>query len=154
MIDFTRFGEDDEVAPTVGIQEAGVISDRKSNFHSQSYLSKSRTGNPGGNRDIFQLFTRLLLTMKYSSITVCERSIKELRMPKTLAANKPVRSFRLSYEGVHQLKDLARTMGRSESDVLEVALDRMYREEIRYNRRVREGEDPEREYKIKPERED
>jgi hypothetical protein len=60
-------------------------------------------------------------------------------MPKTNSANKPVRSFRLSYEGVHQLRSMATFMGRSESDVIEVALDRMYREEIRYNRMLREG---------------
>ena len=75
-------------------------------------------------------------------------------MPKTHSANKPVRSFRLSSEGVHQLKDLARAMGRSESDVIEVALDRMYREEMRYNRRVRDGEDPESGYRVKPDGED
>jgi len=34
---------------------------------------------------------------------------------------------------------MASVMGRSESDVIEVALDRMYREEIRYNRVLREG---------------
>lgn len=35
-------------------------------------------------------------------------------------------------------------MGRSESDVIEIALDRMYREEIRYERhRIRDGEKPE-----------
>ena len=75
-------------------------------------------------------------------------------MPRTHAANKPVRSFRLSYEGVRQLKDLAHTMGRSESDVIEVALDRMYREELRYNRRLRDGEDPESKYQVTPEGED
>lgn len=75
-------------------------------------------------------------------------------MPRTHAANKPVRSFRLSYESVRQLKDLARAMGRSESDVIEVALDRMYREEIRFNRRVRDGEDPESVYQVKPGGED
>ncbi len=75
-------------------------------------------------------------------------------MPRTHAANKPVRSFRLSNEGVRQLKDLARVMGRSESDVLEVALDRMFREELCYNRRLRDGQDPESEYQVTPEGED
>ena len=75
-------------------------------------------------------------------------------MPRTHAANKPVRSFRLSIEGVRQLKHLARVMGRSESDVIEVALDRMYREEMRYNRRIRDGEAPESEYQVTPEGED
>lgn len=75
-------------------------------------------------------------------------------MPRTHAANKPVRSFRLSSEGVWQLKDLARSMGRSESDVIEVALDRMYREELRFNRRLRDGEDPVSEYQVTPEGED
>ncbi len=75
-------------------------------------------------------------------------------MPKTHSANKPVRSFRLSNEGVRQLKGLAQAMGRSESDVLEVALDRMYREELRYHRRLRDGEDPESGYQVTPEGED
>jgi hypothetical protein len=64
-------------------------------------------------------------------------------MPKTKSANKPVHSFRLSLEGVSQLRAMASVMGRSESDVLEVALDRMYREEIRYNRVLRESVPPE-----------
>jgi predicted transcriptional regulator len=60
-------------------------------------------------------------------------------MPKTNSARKPVRSFRISPEGASQLRAMASVMGRSESDVIEVALDRMYREEIRYNRVLREG---------------
>ena len=60
-------------------------------------------------------------------------------MPKTNSASKPVRSFRISPEGVSQLRTMASVMGRSESDVIEVALDRMYREEIRYNRVLRES---------------
>ncbi|MBA4385310.1 MAG: hypothetical protein C0410_11285 [Anaerolinea sp.] len=75
-------------------------------------------------------------------------------MPKTNSANKPVRSFRLSYEGVHQLKSMATIMGRSESDVIEVALDRMYREEIRFNRILREGDQVEDQYHVDPENED
>ena len=63
-------------------------------------------------------------------------------MPKTKSAHKPVHSFRLSLEGVNQLRALASVMGRSESDVLEVALDRMYREEIRYSRILRENVPP------------
>lgn len=40
-------------------------------------------------------------------------------------------------------------MGRSESDVIEIALDRMYREEIRFGRRgIRDGEKPEDGYVI------
>ena len=74
-------------------------------------------------------------------------------MPKTNSANKPVRSFRLSHEGVRQLRSMATTMGRSESDVIEVALDRMYREEIRFNRLVREGDQAETQYHIDPENE-
>jgi len=46
-------------------------------------------------------------------------------MPKTNSASKPVRSFRISSEGVSQLKAMAIVMGRSESDVIEVALDRI-----------------------------
>ena len=63
-------------------------------------------------------------------------------MPKTKSTNKPVHSFRLSLEGVNQLRAMASVMGRSESDVLEVALDRMYREEIRYNHVLRESTPP------------
>jgi len=70
-------------------------------------------------------------------------------MPKTNFANKPVHSFRLSLEGVRQLKELAGDMGRSESDVIEVALDRMYREEIRFGRLVRERDNPENAYHVK-----
>jgi hypothetical protein len=69
-------------------------------------------------------------------------------MPKTNSARKPVRSFRLSLEGVSQLRGMASVMGRSESDVLEVALDRMYREEIRYNQVLREAARPEDLYQI------
>lgn len=43
-------------------------------------------------------------------------------MPKTNSASKPVRSFRISLEGVSQLRAMASVMGRSESDVIEVAL--------------------------------
>ena len=69
-------------------------------------------------------------------------------MPKTNSASKPVRSFRLSSEGVDQLKAMANVMGRSESDVIEIALDRMYREEIRYNQVLRERTEPENLYHV------
>ena len=75
-------------------------------------------------------------------------------MPKTNFANKPVHSFRLSLEGVRQLKELAGDMGRSESDVLEVALDRMYREEIRFGRLVREHDNSENAYRVDNESEE
>ncbi len=45
---------------------------------------------------------------------------------------KPVHSLRLSAEGLRQLKDLSIQMQRSEANVVEIALDRMYREEIRF----------------------
>ena len=62
---------------------------------------------------------------------------------------KPVRSFRLSYECVRQLKDLAANMGRSEGDVVEVAVDRMYREEIRFGSlMIGEGQNPEDNYTV------
>lgn len=64
-------------------------------------------------------------------------------MPKTNTVSKPVRSFRISPEAVSQLRAMASVIGRSESDVIEVALDRMYREEIRYNRVLRESAQPE-----------
>lgn len=60
-------------------------------------------------------------------------------MPKTNVPVKSIHSFRLSRECVRQLKTMAMQMGRSESDVVEVALDRMYREETRYNRGLREA---------------
>ena len=75
-------------------------------------------------------------------------------MPKTNSANKPVRSFRLSHEGVNQLRSMATTMGRSESDVIEVALDRMYREEIRFNRTLREAVQAGNQYHVDSENED
>jgi len=53
-------------------------------------------------------------------------------------SRKPVRSYRLSAEGVRQLKDLAQSMERSESNVIEIALDRMYREEIRFDYQLSE----------------
>jgi hypothetical protein len=49
---------------------------------------------------------------------------------------------------------MATIMGRSESDVIEVALDRMYREEIRFNRMLREGDQAEDLYHVDPENED
>lgn len=72
-------------------------------------------------------------------------------MPKTNSANKPVRSVRLSHEGIYQLRSMAATMGRSESDVIEVALDRMYREEIRFNRSLRDRDQAENQYNLDPE---
>ena len=71
-----------------------------------------------------------------------------MSMPKTNSASKPVRSFRISLEGVSQLRAMASGMGRSESDVIEVALDRMYREEIRYNRVLQESARLEDQYQI------
>jgi len=56
---------------------------------------------------------------------------------------KPVHSFRLSAEGLRQLQELSGQMQRSESNVVEIALDRMYREELRYNALViKEAEPP------------
>jgi len=70
-------------------------------------------------------------------------------MPKTNSASKPVRSFRLSYECVRQLKDLAGNMGRSEGDVVEVSIDRMYREELRFgNLMIGEDQQIEDNYKV------
>ena len=45
---------------------------------------------------------------------------------------KPVHSLRLSIEGLRQLRGLSLQMQRSESNVVEIAIDRMYREEIRF----------------------
>jgi hypothetical protein len=77
-------------------------------------------------------------------------SIKERNMPKKNSPSKPVHSFRLSLACVHQLKDLSGTMGRSGGDVIEVAIDRMYREEIRFGYLMTgEGQKPEEIYKVK-----
>ena len=45
---------------------------------------------------------------------------------------KRVHSLRLSAEGLRQLKDLSLQLQRSEANVVEIAIDRMYREEIRF----------------------
>jgi len=69
-------------------------------------------------------------------------------MPKKNSSTKAVRSFRLSIECVRQLKDLSGNMGRSEGDVIEVAVDRMYREELRFGTlMIGEGGKPEDSYK-------
>ncbi len=65
-------------------------------------------------------------------------------MPKTKTSNKPVRSFRLSGETLGQLEELAALMGRSEGNIVEIAVDRMYREEVRFHRVL----DPRAEYRI------
>ena len=69
-------------------------------------------------------------------------------MANTHYLYKPVYSFRLRHEGIRHLKELAQDMGRSEGNVIEIALDRMYREEIRFSRKVGESEtaDPEGNY--------
>ncbi len=70
-------------------------------------------------------------------------------MPKKNSSTKPVHSFRLSLECIRQLKDLSGVMGRSEGDVVEVAVDRMYREEIRFgNLMIGEGHKSEENYKV------
>lgn len=70
-------------------------------------------------------------------------------MPRKNAMAKPVRSFRISAEGVRQLRELSESMGRSESDVIEVAVDRMYREEIRFgNLSIAEKLKPEDGYRV------
>ena len=65
-------------------------------------------------------------------------------MPKTKSSNKPVRSFRLSNETLGQLEEMAALMGRSEGNIVEVAIDRMYREEVRFHRVL----DPRAEYRV------
>jgi predicted DNA-binding protein len=70
-------------------------------------------------------------------------------MPRKNSQTKPVHSFRLSYESLRQIKDLSTNMGRSEGDVVEIAIDRMYREEIRFgNLSIGEGQSPEDNYKV------
>ncbi len=65
-------------------------------------------------------------------------------MIKTQRSRKPVSSYRISAEGTRQLKELAQSMERSESNVIEIALDRMFREEVRFryeNTQDRTGSD-------------
>ena len=69
-------------------------------------------------------------------------------MPKTNSSNKPVHSFRLSRETIYQLKVMTGEMGRSESDVVEIALDRMYREEVRFSRLLHDRGKPQDSYHI------
>lgn len=70
-------------------------------------------------------------------------------MPKKNSSIKAVRSFRLSLECVRQLKDLSSNMGRSEGDVVEVSIDRMYREELRFGHlTIGEGQKPEDNYSV------
>jgi len=71
-------------------------------------------------------------------------------MPIKNSSTKAVRSFRLSTECVRQLKDLSGNMGRSEGDVVEVSIDRMYREEIRFrNLMDNDGQKPEDNYDVR-----
>jgi len=75
-------------------------------------------------------------------------------MPKTNSSNKPVHSFRLSRESIYQLKEMTGEMGRSESDVVEIALDRMYREEIRFGRLVHDRGKPDDSYTVEGNKEE
>jgi len=76
-------------------------------------------------------------------------NLQEIKMPRKNSSIKPVRSFRLSLECVRQLKDLSGMMGRSEGDVVEISIDRMYREELRFgNLMVAEGNNSEDNYII------
>ncbi len=69
-------------------------------------------------------------------------------MPKTNTTGKPVHSFRISLEGISQLQRMAQVMGRSQAVVVEIALDRMYREEIRYHRVLLDGNPSENQYRV------
>ena len=70
-------------------------------------------------------------------------------MPRKNSTVKPVHSFRLSLESFRQLREMAGGMGRSEGDVVEIAIDRMYREEIRFgNLMIGEGQKPDDNYKV------
>jgi len=71
-------------------------------------------------------------------------------MPRKNSSAKPVRSLRISSEGYRQLRELSSAMGRSESDVVEIAVDRIYREEIRFgNLAIAEKSNPENEFMVK-----
>lgn len=65
-------------------------------------------------------------------------------MPRTKTTNKPVRSFRLSGETLAQIEEMAALMGRSEGNIVEIAVDRMYREEVRFHQVL----DPKAEYQV------
>ena len=69
-------------------------------------------------------------------------------MPIKNSSTKAVRSFRLSIECVRQLKDMSSIMGRSEGDVVEVSIDRMYREEVRFGRLIRDRGKPDNSYTV------
>lgn len=71
-------------------------------------------------------------------------------MPKTKTSSKPVRSFRLSGETLGQIEEMAALMGRSEGNIVEIAVDRMYREEARFHRVL----DPKAEYQVTERTED
>jgi hypothetical protein len=71
-------------------------------------------------------------------------------MPKTKTSSKPVRSFRLSGETLGQIEEMAALMGRSEGNIVEIAVDRMYREEARFHRVL----DPKAEYRVTERTED
>ena len=75
-------------------------------------------------------------------------------MPRKNSTVKPVHSFRLSLESFRQLREMAGGMGRSEGDVVEIAIDRMYREEIRFNRTLREADQAGNQYHVDTENED
>lgn len=70
-------------------------------------------------------------------------------MPRKNSTMKPVHSFRLSLESLRQLREMAGEMGRSEGDMVEIAIDRMYREEIRFGYlTINERPKPEDDYKV------
>ena len=70
-------------------------------------------------------------------------------MPRKNSSTKSVRSFRLSLECVRQLKELSGNMGRSEGDVVEVCIDRMYRAEVRFgNLMISVGQKPDDNYNV------
>jgi predicted transcriptional regulator len=50
------------------------------------------------------------------------------------SSTKPIQSFRLCSETISQIKELADATGHSRGEIVEVAIDRMYREEIRFGR--------------------
>ena len=70
-------------------------------------------------------------------------------MPRKNSTVKPVHSFRLSLESFRQLREMAGEMGRSEGDMVEIAIDRMYREEVRFGTlAISEGQKPEDNYMV------
>jgi predicted DNA-binding protein len=77
------------------------------------------------------LVKRMPMLGKHDFATYNRSTNWETHMNKQ-RTTKSVHSLRLSAEGLRQLRDLSMQTQRSEANVVEIAIDRMYREEIRF----------------------